>query len=72
MRKRCEKKQKAMVLLWMPLLRCGKMKSNEQYTPAKYIEAAHEARFIDIFQAFGTVARRVSVPKPTPIMLELF
>ena len=32
----------------------------------------HEARFIDIFSRFGTVARRVSVPRPTPIMLELF
>ena len=32
----------------------------------------HEQRFIDIFSRFGTVARRVSVPRPTPIMLELF
>lgn len=32
----------------------------------------HEDRFIDIFSRFGTVARRVSVPKPTPITLELF
>lgn len=32
----------------------------------------HEARFIDIFSRFGTVARRVSVPKEQPIMRELW